>query len=87
MTSEPGRRTRTQYVIHSPCCRRTVTVWSWRIAYAIRHHGGLVALRCGSLLDTPGWRRRYDPFSGCGHPFTVPADEITAQTTERKPLA
>ena len=65
------------YVVESPCCRRRVLVEGWELEYAKWWNDGRVRLRCGSLLDTPGWRRRDDHREGCGELFAVDVSDVT----------
>jgi hypothetical protein len=66
----------TRYVVRSPCCGRRVLVEGWELAYAEWYTNGRVHLRCGSLLNTPGWGKE-GKAHGCGQTFDVAADEIT----------
>ncbi len=64
------------YAVDSPCCHRRVLVEGWEIEYAKWWNDGRVYLRCGSILDAPGWRRTRDHREGCGEPFIVHVTDI-----------
>ena len=62
--------TTVMYVAESPCCRRPVLVEGWELEFFRHNNNGVVQLRCGTVLDTPGWRRRGDHRQGCGALFS-----------------
>jgi hypothetical protein len=64
------------YVVESPCCRCRVLVEGWVLEFSRRNHSGVVHLRCGTVLDTPGWRRSRDHREGCGELFTVYVTQV-----------
>jgi hypothetical protein len=64
------------YVVESPCCRHRVLVEGWELEYARHNQNGVVHLRCGTLLDTPGWRRSRDHRDGCGELFTMNVTDV-----------
>ncbi len=64
----------TWYAVRSPCCDRRVLVEEWELRYGENFNDGSVLLRCGSVLDTPGWGRTANP-GGCGETFTMAVDD------------
>jgi hypothetical protein len=64
------------YVVESPCCGRRVLVERWELAYAEWWSDGRIQLRCGSVLDKPGWRRARDRREGCGETSTMDVAEV-----------
>jgi hypothetical protein len=74
--------TTVMYVVESPCCRGRVLVEGWVLEFSRQYHSGVVQLRCGTILDTPGWRRARDPRDGCGQLFTMDVTQVKIRHSE-----
>ena len=81
-TAATAATTTEMSVVESPCCHRRVLVEGWVLEFSLHNNSGVVQLRCGTVLDTPGWRRGWDHRDGCGELFAMDVSEVKVRYSD-----